>query len=207
MSGLIAVSIIIPLLVIVNFVGHRPVRWAYVDAAVACILVAVVYAAFFMVLTTKKFDIATHAGMVFIMVCLALAALGLIELGSSTTSGTYTPAVLVGVIFISIIGDRWMRIGIDAYTVALVAVVTWIGGVRGSDFLASVLVYASTIAIITWITARTVGTLNQSVNYRHAVASLNEAIDSPDPGEAASSAYGIQTAWPSWPGTGGQDGL
>ena len=193
MSGLIAVSIIIPLLVIVNFVGHRPVRWAYVDAAVACILVAVVYAAFFMVLTTKKFDIATHAGMVFIMVCLALAALGLIELGSSTTSGTYTPAVLVGVIFISIIGDRWMRIGIDAYTVALVAVVTWIGGVRGSDFLASVLVYASTIAIITWITARTVGTLNQSVNYRHAVASLNEAIDSQDPGEAASSAYGIQT--------------
>jgi diguanylate cyclase (GGDEF)-like protein len=193
MSGLIAVSIIIPLLVIVNFIGHRPVRWAYVDAAVACILVAVVYAAFFMVLTTKKFDIATHAGMVFIMVCLAVAALGLIELGSSTTSGTYTPAVLVGVIFISIIGDRWMRIGIDAYTVALVAVVTWVGGVRGSNLLAVVLVYASTIVIITWITARTVGTLNQSVNYRHAVASLNEAIDSQDPGEAASSAYGIQT--------------
>jgi diguanylate cyclase (GGDEF)-like protein len=191
-SGLIAVSIMIPLLVTVNFVGHRPVRWEYLDGAVACILVAVVYAAFFMVLTTEKFDIATHAGLVFVMVCLALAALGLIELGSSTTFGTYTPAVMVGVIFISIIGDRWMRIGIDAYTVTLVAVVTWAGGVRGSDLLAVVLVYASTIGIITWITARTVGTLNQSVNYRQAVAILNEAIDGPDPSEAASSADGIQ---------------
>jgi diguanylate cyclase (GGDEF)-like protein len=192
-SGLIAVSIIIPLLVTVNFVGHRPIRWAYVDAAAACILVAVIYTAFFMVLTTKKFDIATHAGTVFAMVCLALAALGLIELGSSTSFGTYTPAMIVGVIFISIIGDRWMRIGIDAYTVALIAVVTWFGGIRGSDLLAVVLVYASTIVIITWITARTVGTLNQSANYRHAIASLNEAIDSQDPGEAATSADGIQT--------------
>ncbi len=191
-SGLIAVSIIVPLLVTVNFVGHRPVRWVYVDAAVACILVSVIYAAFFMVLTTKKFDIATHAGLVFVMVCLALAALGLIELGSSTTFGTYTPAVMVGVIFISVIGDRWMRIGIDAYTVALIAVVTWMGGIRGSDLLAVVLVYAATIVIITWITARTVGTLNQSVNYRHAIAALNEAIDGQDPGEAATSADGIQ---------------
>ena len=219
-SGLIAVSIIVPLLVTVNFVGHRPVRWVYVDAAMACILVSVIYAAFFMVLTTKKFDIATHAGLVFVLVCLALAALGLIELGSSTTFGTYTPAVMVGVIFISIIGDRWMRIGIDAYTVALIAVVTWMGGIRGSDLLAVVLVYAATIVIITWITARTVGTLNQSVNYRHAIASLNEAIDGQDPGETATSADGIQnilptaaspwsrpssrpTVWPSWPGTAG----
>jgi diguanylate cyclase (GGDEF)-like protein len=190
-SGLIAVSIVIPLLVTVNLVGHRPIRWMYIDAAVVCILVSVVYAAFFMVLTTKKFDIATHAGLVFVMVCLALAALGLIELGSSTTFGTYTPAVMVGVIFISVIGDRWMRIGIDAYTVALIAVVSWVGGIRGSDLSAVVLVYASTIVIITWITARTVGTLNQSVNYRHAIASLNEAIDGQDP-EGATSADGIQ---------------
>ncbi len=191
-SGLIAVSIIIPLLVIVNFVGHRPIKWVYVDAAVACILVALVYAAFFMVLTTKKFDIATHAGLVFVMVCLTLAALGLIELGSSTTFGTYTPAVLVGVIFVSIIGDRWMRIGIDAYTITLITVVTYVGGVRGSDLLSVVLVYASTIVIITWITARTVGTLNRSVNYRHAIANLNEAIDGQDPSEATTSADGIQ---------------
>ena len=65
------------------------------------------------------------------MVCLALSALGLIELGSSTTFGTYLPAVMVGVIFISIIGDRWMRVGIDVYTVALIGVVSWIGGIRG----------------------------------------------------------------------------
>ncbi len=189
----------------------------------ACILVSVVYAAFFMVLTTKKFDIATHAGLVFVMVCLALAALGLIELGSSTTFGTYTPAVLVGVIFISIIGDRWMRIGIDVYAIALVAVVSWVGGLRGSDLLAVVLVYASTIVIITWITARTVGSLNRTVNFRHAIAALNEAIDGQDPGETATIGRrdpehlptrpppgpddpARPTVWPSSPGTGGWGG-
>jgi diguanylate cyclase (GGDEF)-like protein len=183
-SGLIAVSIIIPLLVTVNFVGHRPIRWAYVDAAVACVLVSVVYAAFFMVLTSKKFDIATRAGMVFTMVCLAMAALGLIELGSSTTFGTYTPAMMVGVIFISIIGDRWMRVGIDGFTIVLIGVVSWVGGVRGSDLVAVELVYASTIVIITWIAARTVGSLNQNVNFRHAINTLNEAFDGGDPGDA-----------------------
>jgi diguanylate cyclase (GGDEF)-like protein len=191
-SGLIAVSIIVPLLVTVNFVGHRPVRWVYIDAAVACVLIAMVYAAFFMVMTSKKFDIATHAGLVFAIVCVALAALGLIELGSSTTFGTYNPAVMVGVIFISIIGDRWMRIGIDTYSVALIAVVSWAGGLRGSDLLAVVLVYASTIVIITWITARTVGSLNQNANFRHAIATLNEAIDGGDPGDATANADDIQ---------------
>jgi diguanylate cyclase (GGDEF)-like protein len=190
-SGLIAVSIIIPLLVTVNIVGNRPVRWGYIDAAVACVLIAVLYAAFFQVLTSRKFDIATHAGMVFLMVCLVMIALGLIELGSSTPFGTYTPAMLVGVIFISIIGDRWMRVGIDLFTVALIAVVSWVGGVRGSDLLAVELVYASTIVIITWITARTVGSLNQNVNFRHAITTLNEAIDGGDPGDPTTNADDI----------------
>ena len=125
------------------------------------------------------------------MVCLAMAALGLIELGSSTTFGTYTPAMMVGVIFISIIGDRWMRIGIDAFTIVLIGVVSWVGGVRGSDLVAVVLVYASTIVIITWITARTVGSLNQNVNFRHAINTLNEAIDGGDPGDATTNADDI----------------
>jgi diguanylate cyclase (GGDEF)-like protein len=191
-SGLIAMSLIIPLLVTVNFVGRHPMRWLYVDAALACVLLSVVYAAFFMVMTTEKFDITTHAGLVFVLVCLALAALGLIELGSSTTFGTYTPAMLIGVIFISIIGDRWMRVAIDAYTVGLIGVVSWAGGLRGSDLLAVVLVYASTIVIITWITGRTVGSLNRNVNYRHAIVTLNEALDDGAGGVTATNADGIQ---------------
>ncbi len=191
LSGLIAVSIIIPLLVTVNFIGHRPVHWVYIVAAAACVVVAVVYAAFFMVLTSKKFDIATHAGMVFAIVCLAMAALGLIELGSSTTFGTYTPAMMVGVIFIGIIGDRWMRIGIDAFAVVLIGLVSWAGGVRGSDLVAVELVYAVTIIIITWITARMVGSLNRNVNFRHAINTLNEAIDGGSQGDASANADDI----------------
>jgi hypothetical protein len=70
-----------------------------------------------------------------------------------------------------------MRVAIDAYTVGLIGVVSWAGGLRGSDLLAVVLVYASTIVIITWITGRTVGSLNRNVNYRHAIVTLNEALD------------------------------
>jgi diguanylate cyclase (GGDEF)-like protein len=190
-SGLIAMSIIIPLLATVDFVGHRPVRWVYIDAAVACVLVSVVYAAFFTVLTSRRFDITTHAGMVFVMACLAMAAVGLIELGSSTGIGTYTPAVMVGVVFVSIIGDRWMRIGIDLFTIGLVAVVTWAGGARGTDLAAATLVYAATIVIVTWITARSVGNLNQNLNFRRAINILNEAIDGGDPGAATTNADDI----------------
>ncbi len=85
-----------------------------------------------------------------------------------------------------------MRIGIDAYSVGLIAVVSWIGGVRGTDLLAVVLVYATTIAIITWITARTVGSLNHNVNFRHAIATLNGAIDGDDPDHATTNADDIQ---------------
>ena len=191
-SGLIAVSLVIPLLVTLNFVGHHPVRWPYVEAAIACVLLSVVSAAFFMVMTTEKFDIATHAGLVLVLVSLALAALGLLELGSSTAIGTYTPAMLIGVTFISIIGDRRMRVAIDAYTVGLIGAVSWAGGLRGSDLLAVMLVYASTIVIITWITARTVGSLGRNDNYRHAIATLNEALDDGGVGVAPTDADGIQ---------------
>ena len=98
---------------------------------------------------------------------------------------------MIGVIFISVIGDRWMRIGIDVFTIALVAVVSWAGGIRGSDLVAVELVYASTIVIVTWITARTVGSLNQSVNFRHAITTLNEAIDGGGPEGAATNADDI----------------
>ena len=132
-SGLIAVSITVPLLATVIVVGHHPVRWAYILGAVACIVASVVYAAFFMVVSGKRFDVATQAGLVFVMVCLAMGAFGFIELASSTQPGTYTPAVLIGVIFVSIIGDRRMRIGIDLYAIALVAVISGLEGVRGGD--------------------------------------------------------------------------
>jgi diguanylate cyclase (GGDEF)-like protein len=191
-SGLIAVSITVPLLATVIVVGHQPVRWAYILGAVACIVASVVYAAFFMVVSSKRFDVATQAGLVFVMVCLAMGAFGFIELASSSQPGTYTPAVLIGVIFVSIIGDRRMRIGIDLYGIALVAVISGLEGVRGATLVSVTLVYASTIVIITWVTARTVGSLNQSVNLRHAVAALTEAIDGGRPEDDAANADDIQ---------------
>ena len=179
-SGLIAVSAAVPLLIIVFFINRHPLRWGYMGGALACIFVSVIYAAFFMAMTKRK-DVGVQASLVFVVVCLALAALGFIELSTSNMNGTYTPAVLVGVVFVCIVGDRPMRIGIDVYAIVLIGLITWMGGLRGSDFVAVVVVYASTVVVITWITARTVRSLNDSVNFRQAVGALNEVFESGDP--------------------------
>ena len=113
----------------------------------------------------------------FVMVCLALSALGFIELGSGNKFGTYLPAVLVGVTLVSIIGDRRMRVSMGIYAIALVVIISWAEGLRGSDFAAVVLVYASTITVIIWIIARAVGSLTGHLNVRQSLDGLNEVIE------------------------------
>lgn len=186
-SGIIAESIAIPVLLTVILVDQDPIRWWYIACAVGCILVSVVYLALFVVITKGKAGVAAQANVGFIMVCLALSALGFIELGSSNKFGTYTPAVLVGVTFVCIIGDRRMRIGIDLYATALVAIISWAGGLRGPSFVAVVVVYGSTIVIITWIISRAVGSLTGHLNFRQAIDALNETFDDVGPTDADTS--------------------
>jgi diguanylate cyclase (GGDEF)-like protein len=193
-SGLIAWSITVPILVTVIIVDHHPLKWWYIGAAIACIIVSPIYAAFFVAITKARTDVGTQARLVFVVVCLALLAMGLIEVGSSSKLGIYTPGVLVGVIFICIIGDRRMRIAIDVYAIVLVGVVNVLGGLRGSNLVATELVYTSTIVVITWITARTVGSLNEHVNFRRAVGSLNEAFDEEGPSDTPMNADNIRHA-------------
>jgi diguanylate cyclase (GGDEF)-like protein len=165
-SGIIAESIAVPLLVSVILLGGHQ-RWGYILGAIACLVVSVVYLAFFVVLTKGKAGIAAQANVGFVMVCLALSALGFLELGSASSIGTYTPAVLVGVTFVCIIGDLHMRVAIDAYAIALVA-------------------------IITWIVARTVGSLNSHVNFRGAIDALNDTFEDVGPSGAETSTDIIQ---------------
>jgi diguanylate cyclase (GGDEF)-like protein len=186
-SGLIAESVAVPVLVAAVLVGQHPVRWGYILGALACFFVSIVYLAFFVAVTKGKSGVGTQANVSFVVVCLAMSALGFIALGTSAKLGAFTPAVLVGVTFVSIIGGHRMRIAIDAYAVALVVIISWAQGLRGSDLASAIVVYASTIVIITWIVARTVGSLNGAVNFRAAIDALNEKITAPDPGHAESS--------------------
>ena len=183
-SGLIAESIAIPVLITVIFTNQNGMRWGYVAGAVGCILLSVVYLALFVVTTKGKTGINAKANVGFVMVCLALASLGCIELASSNRLGTYTPAVLVGVTFVGVIGDRRMRICIGLYSIALVTIISWAEGLRGADLLALMIVYTATIAIITWIISRSVGSLSGDLNFRQAIDALNQTFEDVTPGDA-----------------------
>ena len=77
-----------------------------------------------------------------------MAGLACIELSTATPAALYTPAMLVGVIFVAIVGDRRMQLVIDIFALALIAVIGWVQGLRGAEFAVSMVVYASTIAVV-----------------------------------------------------------
>jgi diguanylate cyclase (GGDEF)-like protein len=184
--GLIAESIIIPVLILVTVVDHHPVRWNYIAAAAGCILASIIYLAFFVAVTKGKASLGTQANAWFVIVCLALSALAFIELASSNPYGQYTPAMLVGVVFVCIVGDRRMQIVVGSYAIALIGVITWVEGLRGTEFAVSVAVYACTIAVIILICSRTIGSLTGNVNFRQATAELTEVFDEFDLGSVTS---------------------
>ena len=185
-TGVIAESIAIPILLTAIFVGRDPVKWWYIVGAIACILVSVVYVALFVVITKGRSGVGAQATTGFVIICLALTALAFIELASDNKLGTYTPAVLVGVTLVSIIGDKRMRVGIDLFAIALVALTSWAEGLRGSELVAVVLVYSSTIVVITWIISRAVGSLTGHLNFRQSIDGLNQAFEDIGPSTADS---------------------
>ncbi len=187
LSGAIAVSVAVPVLLAAVFVGRHPARWGYVVAAIGCFVVAIVYLAFFTVITKGRSGVKAQAHVGFVMVCLALSALGFIAVSTSDKFGVVTPAVLVGVTLVSIVGDRRMRVAIAGYAIALVAVIGWAQGFRGAELASVMIVYSSTVVAITWIIARTFGSLNSTVNFRTAVDSLNQVFDEAEGQDAETS--------------------
>jgi diguanylate cyclase (GGDEF)-like protein len=175
--GLLAESIVIPVLVILTLLDHRPIRWGYIAAAGACIVVSILYLALFAALTRGKANLRTQANLWFGIVCLALTALACIELAAADRLGLYTPAMLIGVVFVCVIGDRRMKVVTDFYALFLVAWIGWEEGLRGTDLATYLVIFACTIAIITVICARTVGSLAGDVNVRQAITQLTEAFD------------------------------
>ena len=176
--GLIAESLAIPILVTVTLIQHRPISWGYLSAAVACIFMSAVCLALFVALIKGKSSTSTEANVWLIIVCLALSSLGFIELASPNRSGLYLPAMLVGIVFVCIVGDRRMQIVVDLYAIAWITLISWAQGLRGTDLTTAVVIYASAIAVITLICARTIGSLNGQGNLRQAFDNLNATLDS-----------------------------
>ena len=167
----------IPILMTVTILDHRQIRWGYLLGAVACIAVSITYQLVFAVVTRGSAGVDAQANSWFIIACLALAGLACIELSTATPAALYTPAMLVGVIFIAIVGDRRMQLALDVYVLGLIAVIGWVQGLRGAEFGISMFIYASTIAVIGFICARTIGSLTEQINFSSALDSLTESLD------------------------------
>ena len=167
----------IPVLLTLTFVNHTSVHWGYMLAAVACVVVSIAYQGVYTLVTRGQASVRSQANSWFIIACLALAGLACIELSTATPAALYTPAMLVGVIFVSIVGDRRMQVVVDLYALALIALIGWVQGLRGGAFLVSMVVYASTIAVVNFICARTVGSLTGQINFSQSLDSLNECFD------------------------------
>ncbi|MGO8872256.1 MAG: diguanylate cyclase [Acidimicrobiales bacterium] len=176
-SVIIAVSVALPLLVTAVLLGGGATRWEWIDAAGCCVFVSVVYLALFAAVAPSRRDPDSQASAGFVLVCLSLATLGCIALSAPGESGTFLPGILVAVVFVGGLGPRWMRFGLDAYAIALVAAVSMADGLRGELAAAVIIVYASTIVLVTWVTARTVGSLTEHAAFRRAMSALNEAFD------------------------------
>ena len=175
--GLIAESIMVPILLTLTFVDHSTVRWGYMFGAIACIVVSIGYQAVYAGVTRGQASVTSQANSWFIIACLALAGLACIELSTRTPAALYTPAMLIGVIFVSIVGDRRMQLVVDLYALCLISLIGWVQGLRGGEFIVSMVIYASTIAVVNFICARTVGSLTGQINVSQALDSLNECFD------------------------------
>ncbi|MGD0882415.1 MAG: GGDEF domain-containing protein, partial [Acidimicrobiales bacterium] len=170
-------SIMVPILLTVTFLDHLAVRWGYMIGAVACILACLAFQAVFALVTRGEASVTSQANTWFIISCLALAGLACIELSTATPAALYTPVMLVGVIFVAIVGDRRMQLVVDLYALALIALIGWVQGLRGGEFGVSMVTYASTIAVVNFICARTIGSLTSQINVSQALDSLNECFD------------------------------
>ena len=175
--GLIAESILVPVLLLVTVLDHGQIRWGYLAGAIACILASIVYQGAFSLVTRGQASVESQANSWFIIICLAMAGLACIELSTSTPAALTTPAMLVGVIFVAVVGDRRMQLVIDVFALALIAVIGWVQGLRGAEFLVSMVVYASTIAVLTIICARTVGSMTGQINVTQALDSLDASFE------------------------------
>jgi diguanylate cyclase (GGDEF)-like protein len=193
-TGLMAASIAVPVLAAAILLDHPHTHWWYLAGAMACALVAVVSVALFMVLSKGRASTTVYTTIAFAVTCLALAALGLLAAGTSDSYGTFAPAVMVGVVFVGIIGNRAMRVAVAIYAIALVAVLAWTSGLRGGNLAATIAVSASTIVIVTAVTARTVGPLNERSHIRRSIGALRAAIDGVGSDDAGEPADSIQAA-------------
>ena len=176
LSGFIADSAAVPVLVTLVFVHREPFAWDYLVAGVASLAVSLVYLATLAVRRGGELDVRSQANVAFVVICCALLALSFAELASGTRYGLYRPIVLVVVVMVGAIGDQRMRLAIGVLATGSVVWTSWAEGLRGGPLVVTDVVYATTIAIVGVLVARTVRSFSGMATTRDGMAALSEAL-------------------------------
>jgi len=176
-SGLLADLIAVPVIVTLVFNHRHPVRWGDILASVGLMLVSVTYLTILIAIRRRNLNVAMHANVGFAVVCAALAAGGFAELASDSRLGLYKPVLVVGVVFVCIIGDRWARAAIVTYATAVVAWTSAVEHLRGRDLATVIIIYGATFTIVAWITARAVRSFVRIAGSQQGMQALTTALN------------------------------
>lgn len=176
LSGVIADSAAVPVLVTLLFVHREPFAWDYLAAGVASLAVSVAYLGALTVRRGGQLDARSQANVAFVVICCALLALSFAELASGTRYGLYHPIVLVVVVMVGVIGDQRMRLAIGVLATGSVVWTSWAEGLRGSTLAVTDVVYATAIAIVTILVARAVRSFSGLAASRDGMAALSDAL-------------------------------
>ena len=190
-SALIADSVAVPITLTFAFVHTEPFRTADFLAAVACMVIPAIYVAAVMRARHRRGEITISPVVAFTLIWTGLLAVGFIELASGFPLGLYLPALLLGVVLTSLIGDREVRVVTVALCTGIVAATSWQSGVHGGEFATRLVIYAWVFAAAAWMTSRHISSLHQLIDSRTGLRSLVVAAS-----DTATVAEALATALP-----------
>ncbi len=176
LSGIIADSAAVPVLVSLVFVHREPFAWGYLLAGLGSLAVSVVYLAALTLRRGGALDAKSQADIAFVVICCALLALSFAELASGTRYGLYRPVVFVIVVMVGIIGDRRMRLTIGILAIGSVVWTSWVEGLRGGTLAVTDVIYATAITVVTVLIARTVRSFAGMADSRDGMAALSDVL-------------------------------
>ncbi len=177
---MIAESLTLPIAVATLTVYRGELRWGYVAAAIGCIVVALAFVLVSVLRVRRRgqFDVDPVAA--FIMACLSLVAAELAEVATGSRLGLFKPALLVGVVFVGLVGDRTMRVLVTVVAVVLVAASAWLEGIRGGDYATLVVVWGWAFVAVAWMTERWARNIEREAESRSALRTLADTLASHD---------------------------
>ena len=165
----------IPVLVSVLIEHDRPVRWWYLGIAIGLVVTSV--GILTAVIATRPpadySSISPHLSIV--LTTLPLVGLCFVQL-ASPHADLYVPVIVLGALYLSLIGDRGMRTTSALIGIALVAGCAWASHDRGATLATTVLVGGSAVVAVAWMASHATRSIILSLGSDEDRARLSSAL-------------------------------